>query len=126
MPTPEVAYLRQKAVLWPARFYDDYGQPKIDSSVEIKVRWITKRSETLDPQGNTVQLDATVVVDRDIAIGSTMWLGKLADWYGTGSGGDASEVMQVVTFAKTPDLKGRAIRREVGLMRFRDSLPDRN
>lgn len=131
MPPPELSYRRQKAVLWEAygpregsKRYDRYGQVKVIAPVEIEVRWITKQSEALDPQGNTITLDATVVSAQKIPIGSTMWLGELSDWYGTGSGGDDSEVMQVKTSDITVDLKGRVTRYEAGLMRYRDTLPD--
>lgn len=114
----------QKAVLWSASGYDDYGQVKVSAPVEIGVRWTNKRSEALDPQGNTIAVDASVVVGfSDIPIGSKLWLGSLSSWYGTGSGGQDDEVMEVVTSSKGRDIKNRGIRRTLGLKKFQDSSP---
>lgn len=124
MPAFETMDLEQVAVLWGKSGTDDYGQPTTATAIEIPVRWLTKRDEVVDAQGNTIALDATVVVERQIAVGSLMALGNLSYWVGTGSAGDESEVMEVVTYEETPDLKGREIRRSVGLKRFRDALPE--
>lgn len=134
MPHPETAYRTQKALLWPASGFDAYGQPKVGEPVELLVRWNAKRREATDPQGNSIMLDATVVVDREVAVGGTMWLAAdqspgsgtaLSQWYGTGSGDVDDEVMRVAIYSETPDLKGRVARRTVGLQRFRDTLPER-
>lgn len=123
MPLPlETMDRTQKAVLWAkSTTVDDYGQPTVSSPVEITVRWNTQQADALDSQGRPITLDASVVVDREIEIGSQMWEGELADWLGTGSGGTDSEVMEVVTYSEAKDLKGRYTRREVGLKRFRDA-----
>lgn len=125
MPSIEVIHLHQKAVLWSAtEVFNDYGEMQVGLPVEISVRWITGRAEGRDPKGFKVALDARVITNRRVDIGSQMWLGELADWYGTGSGsaGDDDELMEVVTYNETPDLKNRHFRREVGLKRFRDTL----
>lgn len=119
MPAPETNARHQKAVLWPFTGVNNHGAPTVGDPEQIIVRWVHSKRETLDPQGNTIALDATVIVDEDIAIGSEMWLGELEDWYGTGTAPDDSEVMTVKTFNKTPDIKGRVFRRELGLMRKR-------
>jgi hypothetical protein len=112
-------------VLWPAGDDpDDYGQPTRGTPIDLKVRWNLKRGEVAGPNGVPVSFDATAVVDRQIAAGSTMWLGTLEDWNATGSAGDESELMRVVLYDEIKDLKGRATRRVVTLKRFRDSLPD--
>lgn len=75
--------------------------------------------------GNRIAVDARVVVNQDIDIGSLMWEGTQEEWeMGTGSGGIDDEIMQVVTFNKATDVKGRRIRREVGLMKYRDTTPN--
>lgn len=106
--------------MWPFTGYDSYGQPTVGQPVQIPVRWIFEKREAVDPKGNTITLDGTVIVARDIDIGSHMWLGELADWYGTGSGSNFPDELlyEVKTFQKTPDIKGRAIRRIVGIMRL--------
>lgn len=129
MPYPELSYRRQKAVLLAATDpndypeANDYGETKVDTTdpVEIKVRWVQTKREAIDPQGNVIAIDATVIVDREVVVGSKLWLGPLADYYGTG--GDDVEFVEVVSVARTPDLKNRAIRRELGVRRFRGTLP---
>lgn len=118
MPPIEQSYRRQKAVAWYATGASDaYGQPTVSAvGVELDVRWNDKASEALDPRGNTVRVDATVVTAVDIPIGSRMWLGKLADF----DAAAANRIMQVLTNNATPDLKARVYRRTVGLMRLRD------
>jgi uncharacterized delta-60 repeat protein len=123
MPVVETSRRQQKAVLWAASRHDEFGQPTVDSPAEVDVRWNTNRRESLDAQGNVIALDADAVVDRRIAVGSIMWLGKLVDWYSTDVNNNDSELMQVKTYSETPDLKNRFARRTVGLMRHRDELP---
>jgi len=99
-------------------FFDDEGQVTINAAVELDVRWEEGRKETLDPKGNVIAIDATVVVDRDIVVGSIMWEGALAD-----VASPPVDLYQVVTRSKVPNVKGRKFRRTVGLMRYSDSLP---
>jgi len=49
-----------------------------------------------------------------------MWLGELADWYGSGSGTNDDEVMWVVRQINVPDIKNRVARREVWLSKAQD------
>ena len=129
MPPLETAWRYQKAVLWPAltlrgrTLTDKNGQARVNltSPVTLAVRWEDDYRDVLDPQGNTVALSATVVVAQDVVIGSRMWQGELTDWLGTGSGDDAADVMIVVTKSVAKDVKGKNIRRELGLMRYGDS-----
>lgn len=121
MPPIETMEMHQKAVLWPMTGYDTYGQPQVSSiPIEISVRWEWKHEEEKSTDRYQVLLDAMVVVDRAIEEGSNMWLGTLSDWYGTGSSGEDSEVLQVKFYNEIPDLKDRCIRRTVGLSFFRD------
>jgi len=116
----------QKAVLMQAvrrgaASYDDFGQPIIYPPEELDVRWIWKQTTMTGSQGMPVSVHATVVVDREIELGSKMWLGNLADWLGTGSGSSLESdnpddsLMEVVAIAITPDLKGRSQRITLGL-----------
>ena len=127
MPAPEVVDRYQTAVLWPFSGYDAYGAPTVGPPVELAppygVRWTWKRREVMDAKGNTVALDASVVTDRKVAPDSLMWLGTLAGWYRVGSAGRPDEVMLVVSHDETPDIKNRAVRREMGLKRYRETLP---
>lgn len=116
----------QDAVLWPfAGSYAADGRPQCNTPVDVQVRWNTIRREATDPQGNTVMLTAEAVVDRVIDPGAVMFLGSYEDFLGTGSGSglDDSELHQVITYQEMTDLRGREMRRTVGLMRFRDATP---
>ena len=118
MPAIEQSDRHQKAVLWPANGYDNNGRPTVGSPKEIRVRWLTNQTRVQDAQGNTISIDGTAIVDLKIAVGSQMWLGELEDWLGVGSGGTDNEMMEVKTYADTPDIKGRFTMRTVGLMRL--------
>lgn len=120
MPLLETNDLKQTAVMWPFTGYDSFGQPTVGPPAQIPVRWITTKREAVDPKGNTITLDGTVIVAQKIAIGSHLWLGKLLDWYGTGSGSAMPDELlyEVKTFQVTPDIKGRAVRQIAGVMRL--------
>ena len=123
MPPPEESYCWQCAVLWRASGnYDRYGQAKLEAPVEIDVRWLTRRTVSQDAQGNTIVLDATAVVLEDIPPESEMWLGRLEDFLGTGSGGPDTEIHVVRTFRGVPDLRGQIYRRSLGLSKKSDAL----
>lgn len=122
MPPFEIMDRHQAAVLWSATGgYDDHGEPVVGEPTEIRVRWNWGRTQSVGPRGNIIALDAKVVAAEDIPLGSNMWQGSLEDWYGTGSAGEAADVMYVVTEGKAVDLKGRITRREYGLSWFRDN-----
>jgi hypothetical protein len=113
--------LKQRAVLWPKTGVDPYGQPSVqDDPIEIDVRWETKRTETVDRNGGTVALDARAAVPIQVADGSKMWLGRLSEFDAAAD----NEVMEVVTYEEVPDVKGRDVRRVVGLRKFRSSAPE--
>lgn len=125
MPHPETRHRKQYALLWTFSGVDRYGQTKVSAPVEVLVRWETGRADMLDMMGNKVNVDARLVVDQDIDIGSAMWLGTEAEWLsGTGSGGEDDEVMQVAVFNKAPNVKGNRYRREVGLVKYKDGPPE--
>lgn len=124
MPANELDDRKQTAVLWRATGqFDLYGESVVDEPEELLVRWINKRTQMADGNGNSVSVDAQVIVGEDIPLGSRMWLGELSDWYGTGSAGSGTEAMHVVAFAKTPDIDARFYFRKAGLTRHKDD-PD--
>ena len=123
MPDIEVASLTDLAVLWPFTGYDDYSQPTVGNPIQIPCKWHTSRQEALDAKGDTITLDAMVIVDRKIHVDSLMWLGLVSEWsgqnfIGTGTSPD-EELMVVKLYNQTNDIKGRASFRQVGLMRYR-------
>lgn len=132
MPPPELINRYQKALLWqPTGSLDNYAQPVLGEPVEVVVRWNRVRTKAVQPNGELINLDATVVLNRTVAIDSLMWLAPLQgkntptaldQWYGwSGSGSAASdtELMVVKTYNETVDLKNRVAARTAGLMRFK-------
>lgn len=121
MPAQEIAYLNDFAVLWEVSGTPGPdGRPRVGDPVEINCRKGKKRRTLLGANNTTIVLDAWAVVEREIKAQSIMWFGRLANWTGTGVD---NELMEVVYYDEESDLKGRDIYREVGLMRFMNSLP---
>lgn len=114
--------LHQKAVLWTATGKDDYGQVTVDaayaSGAEVSVRWEEGRRESLDANGNRIGIDGRVAVDREIAVGSILWLGAKDDLPDA-----AVDLRQVVNYKTIPDVKNRASRRTVEVIRFGNTFP---
>jgi hypothetical protein len=123
VPPPERASLKQKAVYWAVSGRDAYNEPTLAPPVEIPVRWETQRGETTDASGNEIATDATAYLMQRVTLGSNLWLGTLAEWSATGSGGQDTELMEVVSYSETPDIKGRVASRSVQLRRFRNANP---
>ncbi len=123
MPAPETNYLTRKAVLWPKVSIDRNGRPLVGEPVEIDVRWNVKRLEDKGNLNTNIISEMFAVVDLTIPVHSKLWLGELEDWYETGSAGRNIGVMDVVLYEEYDDLKGREIRRVVGMNRFMDRIP---
>jgi hypothetical protein len=119
MPPLEEMDRHQDAVLWQSGATDEFGRPTAGPPVGLKVRWIQKRGEGVDSNGDAVAYDARVILDREVTVGSHMWLGSLEDWDDEG----ADEVMYVAGTNKVPSLNGRFYLFSVMLKRFREDLP---
>lgn len=122
MPALEVMDLIHDAVLWRKTGSDANNVSVFSSAEDVRVRWVNKRREITDPKGNVVATDAQVTTCETLAVGDLLWKGCIDDVAGTGSepvpeGG----LMQIVTRSEAQDVKGRATRREYGLMRYTDS-----
>lgn len=130
MPPIEEVDLHQKALVWPYAGFDRYSQPKVSAPVDIDCRWDSKRRQMVDSKGNKVGVDATVVVLDPVDIGSTIWLAPDSSydaseqWYGTGSAGEDSGVMEVIVCNETPDMRNRVTRVTLGLVFYRDTPPE--
>src|SRR5262245_35698622 len=120
MPGAERRDQPQPAVLLRKLGVDEANEPVLADAEEILVRCIKGRAQVPDPQGTLITLDARALVTEEIAIGSLLWLGELADWLGTGSVAVNTELHEVVTYTETNDLKGRHTTRRLGLRKFRD------
>lgn len=125
MPIPmEIDDCYDKVVLWEyTGGVDEYNNPKLSHPVEIDARWVGKRRDVLDAQGNKITIDAVVVVQRLIPVNSQVWLGELSEWTGTASAlPDVNEIMTVIKNGVTEDLKGRHQRYTIMVARSR-SVP---
>lgn len=123
MPALETHDRYQDAVLWVRTGQDFHGRPLLADPIDLKVRWVPTKREVQDAHGNTIAIDAVAVVDRNIVVGSLMWLGRIEELPGTEPGAIPTDVMYVVTAPETSDLKNRFVRRTVNLARYSDSLP---
>jgi hypothetical protein len=123
MPPIETYGRFQRAVLWRLTGTDAYGEPTRGEAEEIDIRVEFGRRQALDQSGNRIMIDAVGVVDNEIPLRSTIWLGELVDWVGTGPGGSETEVMEVRTYEAIPDIDCKEVRREIGLAFFRTTLP---
>lgn len=121
MPPLERTDLRQRAVLWPATGRDRFNNPILGPPVEIPVRWLDVGSTILDPQGNTVAIDVTVIVQQSVPLNSQMWLGRINDLPGTSLVPEKG-LMEVKKIDGGLDIKARNVRYQLGLMRMK--LPD--
>lgn len=159
MPALESLDCHQDAVLWRAvtDIYgrtkaDKYGDVRVKTNVVIgnpvsfispeilKVRWEDVKKQMTLPNGNTVAIDALVVIkasgpgapsNPDIPVGSRMWKGSQAELEAFFTDDTSFEptvgIMYVLGFNDTPDLKNRSAntRRVLMLTRDRDALPTR-
>lgn len=124
MPRPDNAMMPHRAVLWRKAGADESGNTVLSAPEEIRLRWNKKRTEALQPDGTRISVDATVRTRVDLVVGDQLWLAPdpaldaLEQWYGTGSGGHDNEVMEVVGFNWTSDVKGRNVERLSGLNKY--------
>jgi hypothetical protein len=118
MPAIEVQNLNQKAVLWAASSYDNFGCYQVTSPVEIDCRWEESRKQSASPENTVIAIVATAFVDREIAAGSILWKGSLSDLPTSPTG-----LKEVVDYEEVPDLKGRNVQRTVTLARYNEQLP---
>lgn len=114
MPSPETSGLYQKAVLWAITGYDKGAQPTYGSPTEIDVEWNSIDKLYRGTKNESVQLIAEVRTNEDIAVGSVLWQGELADWVDSGGAGN-SELLEVVLQQKVWDAKGREMLRSYSL-----------
>lgn len=142
MPALEILDLRQRAVVWFRAFdingvprSDQFGQPVVFAPAEMLVRWVEQQREALDPKGNTITVDGTIVAAQAIPLDSVAWLGSLADFPtaltlpGLGTGAEPeglpwpSGLVLIKTSSTASDLKNRFVRRSYGYQRYKDATP---
>lgn len=135
MPAMEDADLTQNVTIWAVSGIPDrHGVQKVGEPEEILARWelsggwgssIRKgRFNPRDAFSSTIEVDALLFTSTDMTEGTIVYLDTLDEYYGVGSAGDATNLYEVVSFAKIPDDKGRNFRRISALARHRDTLPE--
>lgn len=130
MPPPEKIHRHQRALLWERIGTNRYGDPIVGEPTEIKVRWEAGQEDVRKPDGTYITIDARVVVNQVVPIGSNIWLAPnngysvLEQYLGSGSASEDTDIMQVVTVNETPDIKNRNKRRVLGVARFKQDIAE--
>lgn len=119
MPSPFRKNLIHDAVLYKRIGFGADGQPVYDSGSVVRVRFDDTLIATSEPDKSTTKEDAAAVVALDIPLRSLL----LRGFEPTGTG-QVDDLYEVTRFDKTDDVRGRDQYREVGLMRFRGTLPN--
>lgn len=122
MPFHGRAALVHWAVLWERIGTNGNGEPVVsDIGVDIPCRWDQTKRVTTTANGTQVVTDATITVDRDVPEGSKVWKGTLSEIPGT-SQVPIKDVMEVMTFEKVDDWRGRDSERTITASFSKDSL----
>ena len=109
----------QDATYWEFDSNDRYGQPKVKSPTDIKVRWLINRDQVVGVDETPINVNGTIVTDIDIVEGSLVREGTVEDLPSTVTSG----LMEIVSFKKTPDLKNRNYRRVCTIRKYKSTLP---
>lgn len=125
MPPVEEDDLCDSACLWEITGYGADGRPRVSAThVVVPVRWVNRRSQSVDTQGQPVAIDATVATNRMVKPGSRLYLIPEDGLLGTGTfEGDDDALYEVVSFTDARDVKGVFVRRELKCARSADALP---
>lgn len=119
-------FLNQFAVVWYAAGRDNYNNLTVSPAVEVPARWEWKTRESRLADGNSKQVVAEVLLDRELPIGSLLWQGRLMNLLGTGTGVHVptdEEYLQIIDFDSIPDIKERDTQYTAYLMRYSGKLP---
>jgi hypothetical protein len=92
-------------VWWQKTGKAGFGKPIVLDPIEIYGRWVEKQGKIIS-QGEEVVTSAEVLVDRDMAIGDWLWKGSLSALSSSEETIPFSFAKEVVSFDKTPDIKG--------------------
>lgn len=123
MPPIETDGLIHKAVLWKFKRRDGYGEPVVHPPVEIDARWRWARTQSVGPDGQTIALDASIIVAEEVDLDGVIWQGTLKQWNALPADAADRKLMQVKTSSTVEDIKGVEQKRRVGAARFKNTLP---
>ena len=110
--------MKQRAVLWPFTGYDYNGDPIVSSPIEIKVRWETGLAESIDANAAPIAATASVVVDRKIAAGSVLRLGRFVELPA-----EPDNLQEVVNYETAPSQDNQETLHFVTLRKYSNKLP---
>lgn len=124
MPPLEHMDMTSKAVLWTFVRHDRDGFPLVEEPVQLCCRWEEINKEMVDADGNRIAVDVVLAVPQQIVMGSLMWEGKLTSLPTVDSiRTPPRDLYEVVGRDRGKELKGRVVRYEFGLRRYKDKLP---
>ena len=103
--------LKQPAVYWQFRRFDEAGNPDVFPPIEIKCRWEDIRTAYTSGSGENVLSKATIYVDRDVTLDGFLWLGLKAD--APFHPKDIAGPVQIKHVEKLPNLRQTEILRTV-------------
>jgi hypothetical protein len=107
--------LRQVAVYWGVKRFDNSGRPMYEQPVEIKCRWEDIHEQFVDDQGHDHVTTAIVMVDRDLVVQGVLWLGSLEQVTSETSPFENKGAFEIKKFDKIPNRAGTKWFREVSL-----------
>ena len=117
-------WLKQETVYWAKADDDERGQQTVNAGIEIKTNWEEGLQESIDLDATPIAIEGTIDVDRDIEAGSLLRLGPLTDLPDPVTTGTAvTNLVEVISFSKIPDLKGRKFSRTVTVQKYKSTLP---
>ena len=76
-----ISRMRKQTACWweQTAAIDDYGNTGFNAPIEISCRWVDKREEFIDPDGDKQLSKSIVYVDRDMKIGDYLILDSLSN-----------------------------------------------
>lgn len=124
MPPLEHQHMTTTAVLWSMVRHDRDGFPLVSAPEQIRVRWEEADAEMVDDEGNRIRVDVVLTAPRQLVTGSLLWEGELASLpLVDGVRTPPRDLYEVISRVRGKDLKGRLLRYEFGLRRYKDRLP---
>src|SRR5690554_2761032 len=114
----ETEDLTQAATLWESVGIDETARPIVKQPIQIPTRWEERRTEGIDVDSSPIAIDANIVVDRHIPVGSIIRKGRLDSLPE-----NLDELYKVVHNSEVPDIKDIFVRRRVSVIKFGDDLP---
>lgn len=120
MPPLERMDFHDTLVLWGYVGTDRQGDPVVAQPMQLPCRWEEGQTEIPDPMGNKITVDSVIATTQDILENSIVWQGTLDSIRNAKT---LTYLYEVVIKTHAKDLKGRIVRYEYGLRRYKDTIP---